>query len=382
MAKKRAVTSALKKANRRKPKKSKGPLWKGPEVDGVTQSLLSKFLVCRERFRLLVVKGLREADTFRHTLEYGQLWHTCEEALAQGKDWEAALLNYARELSRRYPTQQEQVEKWYLVCQEQFPVYMDYWKNQKDQSTGQGRKTLLTEELFRVPYRLPSDRTVVLRGKWDSVYLLEKRGPDKGVWLQENKTKGQIVEEQVRKQLHFDLQTMFYLVALAYSEEIGGMPYTLKGVCYNVVRRPLSGGKHTIRQHKPSKSNPKGESKASYYKRLRGLMEAEPSHYFMRWYSTVSPQDIERFRREFFDPTLEQLADWWDWVKDNPDPFSPNDGCENSVGRAVRSSIHWRSPYGVYNVLHQGGSTELDAYLETGSMVGLEKAKTLFQELE
>lgn len=365
MAKKRAVTSALKKANRRRPKKLKGPLWKGPEVDGLTQSLLAKFLVCRERFRLLVVEGLQEADTFRHTLEYGQFWHVCEEALAQGKDWETALLSYARELSRRYPTQQEQVEKWYLVCQQQFPVYMDYWKNQL---TGQGRKTLLAEELFRVPYRLPSGRTVVLRGKWDSVYVLKKRGPDKGVWLQENKTKGQIVEEQVRKQLHFDLQTMFYLVALSYSEELGDMPYTLKGVCYNVIRRPLSGGKHTIRQHKPSKSNPKGESKEEYYKRLRRLMAAEPSHYFMRWYSTVSSQDIERFRREFLDPTLEQLADWWDWVKDSPNPFSSN--------------IHWRSPYGVYNVLHRGGSTELDAYLETGSMVGLEKAKTLFQELE
>ena len=29
-----------------------GPAWKGPEVDGITQSLLSKFLVCRERFRI------------------------------------------------------------------------------------------------------------------------------------------------------------------------------------------------------------------------------------------------------------------------------------------------------------------------------------------
>ncbi len=33
------------------------PVWKGPEVDGVTQSLLSRYLTCKERFRLLVIEG-------------------------------------------------------------------------------------------------------------------------------------------------------------------------------------------------------------------------------------------------------------------------------------------------------------------------------------
>jgi hypothetical protein len=46
------------------------------------------------------------------------------------------------------------------------------------------------------------------------------------------------------------------------------------------------------------------------------------------------------------------------------------------------SAIHWRHPFGVYDALNEGGSSDLDEYLETGSTVGLEKASTLFPELE
>jgi hypothetical protein len=44
--------------------------------------------------------------------------------------------------------------------------------------------------------------------------------------------------------------------------------------------------------------------------------------------------------------------------------------------------VHWRHPFGVYDALNEGGSSDLDEYLETGSTVGLERASTLFPELE
>jgi hypothetical protein len=44
--------------------------------------------------------------------------------------------------------------------------------------------------------------------------------------------------------------------------------------------------------------------------------------------------------------------------------------------------MHWRHPYGVFDALNEGGSSDLDEYLETGSTVGLERASTLFPELE
>src|SRR4051794_6290554 len=88
-----------------------GPLWKGPEEDGITFSLLSQFLVCRERFRVRVIEGLSAGGGFNHRIEYGSMWHTCEEALAaiapdspsmvepHKSEWEPHLRAHAERLS-------------------------------------------------------------------------------------------------------------------------------------------------------------------------------------------------------------------------------------------------------------------------------------------
>lgn len=370
--------------------KSREPVWKGPEVDGITVSLLSRFLCCRERFRLLVIEGLRPAPAFQHRMEYGQMWHVCEEAIAENAtseaefvndvrkkklpaykpspvSWEEWLREYAEELCGEYRQQQEQVEHWYNVCKVQFPVYLDYWRKHSDE---QHRERLLSEYVFKVPYELPSGRMVLLRGKWDSVCRIGE-SETAGIYLQENKTKGDIDEQMMKQQLAsgFELQTMFYLVALAQLGYEGRGP---DGVRYNVVRRPLSGGKHSIRQLQPTKNNPQGETAEAFYARLGDLIASEPEWFFMRWRVEVSARDIIRFRQQCLDPVLEQLCDWWDWVSKyaKGDPFSK------------ASSLHWRYPYGVYNVLQEGGMAEVDEYLNTGSELGLERTTELFKELQ
>jgi hypothetical protein len=366
----------------------KKPLWCGPEEDGVTQSLLSRFLSCRERFRLLVVEGLRPAPTFNHRIEYGNMWHVCEEAhAARGqRTWMTGLEYYAATLCRQYPTQQEQIDHWYNVCRVQFPLYVEYWSRPPDL---RDRTPLLQEQVFDVPYHLPSGRTVRLRGKWDSVDLVGK-GKNAAIWLQENKTKADISEAQMKRQLSFDLQTMFYLVALEtvrtqYNTGQGQewiqpiehelIFHPLAGVRYNVIRRPLSGGKGSIVRHKPTKSNPQGETKAHYYSRLSDIIRGDLPYFFMRWQVTVTPADVTKFRREFLDPILEQLCDWWECIdfnlKKGRDPFG-----SDSRGR------HWRHPFGAVNWLDEGGSSDLDAYLESGTEVGLVRADTLFGELQ
>ena len=73
---------------------------------------------------------------------------------------------------------------------------------------------MLQEQVCDVPYNLPSGRVVRLRGKFDSVDLI-----DGGIYLQENKTKGDIDKIQVERQLSFDLQTLMYSVALHKMKE-------------------------------------------------------------------------------------------------------------------------------------------------------------------
>jgi hypothetical protein len=370
-----------------KTKTIRSPLWAGPcdsePQGGITFSLLSRFISCRERFRIAVMEGLRPVDAFNHRIAFGSMWHICEEALAKevrvGDDRRdadgttAALTSFASDLCRQYPMSQEQVDHWYNVVKVTFPLYVEYWAKHPDMIA---RRPLLSEQSFNVPHRLPSGRTVRLRGKWDSVDLV---GEGKGarVILQENKTKGDVREAQLRRQLRFDLQLGIYLVALRYTQMDSYEPWgrlAIGGVRYNVVRRPLSGGKGSIVRHKPTRSNPEGESKEAFFLRLRDIIAESPQDYFMRWDVGITPSDILKFRRECLDPILEQLCDWWEAMQDcDGDYFRPP---------TPHGYVHWRHPFGVYDALNEGGSSDLDEYLETGSTVGLERASTLFPELE
>lgn len=373
-----------------KPTGPRVPLWKGPREDGITQSMLNYFLACRERFRLYYIEGWSAPPTFIAAIEYGHMWHLCEEIWAKDlsdKDgWIPFLRDYTEGLLKQYPLQTDQVLKWYNVCLVQFPVYQNYWKDHPHQ---RNRTPLLKEVCFRVPYHLPSGDRVILRGKWDSVDLI-KLGAKREVWLQDHKTKYEINDEKIHKQLEFDLQSMFYLIALRYAmendqyESLGKTKASwLKGIIYNVVRRPLSGGKGSIRQHQPTKSKPEGESLEEYYARLAGIIQADPDDYFARWEVRVFQPDILRFEQRVLQPLLQQVVDWYDYMcmcdfdpwKD-PRRFACND-CLREY-----SQIHWQHPYGTYNVLNEGGSTEYDEFLKTGSTLRLERTAQLFPELD
>lgn len=381
-----------------KPKKQRsGPVWQGPcspEANGgITFSLLSRYLCCKERFRLHVVEGLRPHRTWNHRTGYGDFWHQLEETFAAGGNLGVAfdkLASECRSIVHHYPMQAGEVEHWYNVAKVQFPIYCEYWARHADVVE---RTPLLQEQVFHIPYTLPSGRVVYLRGKWDSVDLVGK-GKAARIVLKENKSKGQIEEEKIRRQMRMDLQTMLYVVALTQDTGIEdleaakmtvggtGLPHdravrAIQGVIYNVVRRPLSGGKGTIVRHKPTKSNPRGESKADFYGRVAAYIKEAPESYFMRWRVDLTPEDVERFRRMCLDPILESLCEWWDYMLAHDsiiDSYS-------DVWGFNKKGTHFMLPFGVYNSLLEGGSTDLDGYLDNGSEVGLERVSELFPEL-
>ncbi len=426
---------AAKMRNVKLPKGPKRPLWDGPESDsdngGVTQSLLSRFLTCRERFRLKVIEGFRTVEAFSHLLEYGNMWHVCEEALAGNQDYGNELTHYCKDLLHKYPLQRQQVEHWYDVCRMQFPLYVDHWSKHPDVAN---RTPLMEEQVFKIPYRLPSGRVVWLRGKYDSVDLVEipkSTIPGAfgfGIWLQENKTKGDIDEQDMRRQLTNDLQTMIYLVALTESQKMGHgwsgcgkedahakecfHDHPIKGVRYNVIRRPLSGGKGSIKQHEGKPSEPcsncegtgrtlklkkvcsrcKGvgrtqpvppETREHFMERLAQYVKDEPEHWFMRWNVEVSVHDVERFRKRTLDPILEQLCLWYECVayatRYKLDPFTFPFSDDDAFGRW--KGIHWQHPYGADNSVDFYGRQDVDSYMETGNQAGLQRVENLFPEL-
>jgi len=369
---------------------AKRPVWQGPEVDGITFSLLSKFLVCRERFRIQTIEGLKQADGWNHRIFYGQMWHICEESHAEevavgaraSNKWQGRLKIYCQGLFDQYKLAADQINHWYNICRTQFPHYMDFWSKHPDVKD---RTPIFQEKVFKVPYKLPSGRTVYLRGKWDSVDLIGK-GKNVGIFLQENKSKGDIDKQQIQRQLHFELQTLIYTVALEeytrengpLSKESDGVP--ICGVRFNAVRRPLSGGKFTIRKHQATAKKPE-ETDEEFYGRLDGIIREEckasikekrDNWFFMRWKINLTAGDVAKFKQRCLNPILEQLCDWYEYLASQnfQDPWMEN------------NHQHFIMPFGCYSALLDGGATELDEHLETGSTLGLQRVTNLFPELQ
>jgi len=331
--------------------------------------MLQRFLCCRERFRIKYFLGLEPSQGWSKPMGYGNMWHVCEEAAAAKKDHKKPLIAYMRQQFEEFPFERETIEHWATICLVQFPCYQCYWLTHPDQDN---RQPLLQEAEFHVPIILPSKRTIYLRGKWDSVDLIPE-GENAGIWLMENKTKSKIDEAQLRRALRFDLQTMTYLTSLYVApskspnlvEMFRGM--RIQGVRYNVIRRDMP-----IRQHQPTKSKPRGETVDEYFGRFRrDYLDAEPENWFKRWNSKVSAKEVERFGRECLIPLLEQLCDWYDWIRN----------CHGTKIDLYQNPVHWRAPFGVYNQLIETGATEYDSYIETGNSTGLIYRGRLFPEL-
>lgn len=346
--------------------------------DGVTQSLIAKFLICRHRFWIRTVRGLDQDRGFDHKLEYGSMFHAGLEAFAAAKNSTkinfeesvkrgvAGIERYARYLQTTYPN--ADISFWRTLAVKQFPLYAQYWKK-----SDTNRQYILQEQVFRVPFELPSGRTVEFRGKIDELFLQNgttksSRKNPRSV-LQENKIKGEVDDEGISTSLHHDLQTMSYMAALNRS---GLIKDPCTELLYNVVKRP-NGGRFPLRQKKD-------ESKAAFATRIIDTIADKPAMNFYRWNVTIQLAEIKAFEDRTLIPILEQMCDWWDSIKLNPaDPWFSY-GWDN--GAASINHFHFCRPFGVFDALALGTRGDYFDFLVSGGQntVGLKKSP-LFQEL-
>jgi len=366
---------------RAKKRDHKEPLWRGPRIDGISFSLLHDFLVCRERFRLKVIEGKVEPLGFNHAIEYGSMFHECEEARFKGENWKVALKKYVTKLMSKYQSDSnlKAIEKWTAILKGQYPEYVKHYEG-----SNHVKKYLLQEQTFSIPYTLPSGRYVVLRGMIDGIV----RTQDGQIAIQENKTKGKIDRDAVGATIFFNLQAMLYYVA---SREIitqnclyrsqdkrynsdhknpwqAWPTKKTSAILYNVIRRPLS-DHFAIRQRKT-------ENTKQFYSRVTADIQENPDHYFMRWLIPIHNFQLEAFKRKIFHPILESLCDWWEHIE--IDPFNP---WRQDTGHPV-SPLHYQMPWGVYNSLSGGFRGDYYDYYTTGSDRSLTTISTLFPELE
>ena len=356
-------------------------LWRGPKTDGITFSMLSDFLVCKERFRLKVVEGLEEPMGFNHSIEYGNYFHECEEARFNDRPWMDALRAYRDKLIDIHGTDiQEDINKWAAICKHQFPLYVAYWKKKE-----KNYNHLLEEQNFEVPYVLPSGRIINLRGKIDGVLTIGS-GDKPNVFIQENKTKGFIDSEAITSTMLFNLQPMLYFIAAQeiisrvkkYTEtrkdklmippSWEGWPSKMpSGILYNVIRRPLS-DKYAIRIKK-------SETKTDFYKRVGQNIAENLEYYFQRHKVLVHNENVKDFKTKVFHPLLEHLCDWWEYIAE--DPYHPWRSANNP-----HSQLHYQTPWGMFNSMFGGFRGDYYEYLTTGSKTKLKPIASLFPELE
>ncbi len=366
-----------------------GPYNDGTNLSGVTQSMLGKFLICRERFRLSYVEGVREEQEFNPSSEYGNMWHVCEEYHRQNKDYRKPLKEYADKLCLVHSTHADKIIHWYHTCGTQWLCYLEHEKKQS-MKKAVPRIPIYQEEVFDVQYKIyGTGPEVRLRGKFDSVDWhgkLTKTYRKGGLYIQENKSKGDIDIQGIQSTLDQDLQNMFYCAALLTHLQNKVFKHTnnqvllakdLAGVVYNVIRRPFSDWRGTGNIKRKVK-----ESEKDFYNRLRDLIRKEPHHYFISWKQPISLSKIKRFNQRTLDPLLFQLCKWWDSIKDNP--FNPWQTLVSTTKintlMVVANPLHWQMPYGVFNGLADGRRGDFFELLTKGSDYNLEP-RTLFSEL-
>lgn len=327
------VTRTLIKNKKKLPKRlSKWDLYR----DGVSFSILSKFVIDRERCRIRNVLGLIH-DTGTESLDFGTAFHKLTQYHAMGES--LALLK--RRVTKN--------SKDTLLGEMAFEVFKQYaitWK--KDDRK---KKYIDSERKFRVPIKLPCGREVHLQGKYDEVFLENGQ-----LWLQENKTKSQIDEYGIEHGLSQDLQTMLYACTM---EHMYGR--RVHGVLYNVIRKPL------LRQRKK-------ETSVNFLKRIREDIEKRPEWYFIRWRTEITKQDLDNFKKKTLYPLLTQMCLWWESIRHNPfDPWTLPDGSVNPH--------HFLRPVGVYDPFKFGKGEYFD-YITRGVRIGLKEIDTAFPELQ
>lgn len=307
--------------------------------DGISQSMLAKFVTCRERFRVYAVEGLNPTDR-KEAMEFGTIFHKALEFSAQKMTTSqiiSALIRWGKKVRLDIDLCR--------IAAIIIPHYTSFWKKDRFQYVSQ-------EEVFSVPHKIRfNNRIVNLRGRWDEVYTLKGK-----LWLQENKTKSKIDEDKLLSVLPWDLQTMLYCYTLQLKtgKQVGGF-------LYNVIRKP------GLKQHVK-------ESDLKFLNRINDDIAKQPEHYFKRYEISLTPTDIANFVNQTLDPLLDQVAVWWESIKLNP--FNPwvtgEDGKPNPH--------HWTRPFGIFDPMTLGKGDYFE-FITTGNRSGLETIESPFPEL-
>lgn len=264
--------------------------------DGITQSALSNFLTCPEKFNLSMNQGWASERT-GFAIDFGNIVHEALDRVYSGffnlgnsadamhRSSQQLELMLNRELSRtaKFRILNNDIEQEicdnYRLAEIVLRHYFQRWFREDKK-----RDWVFLEKEFSNEYHLGIQNF----GTGDNLFVIPMKGKIDGVFRSgkkfrqlETKTKGQINEKEIQDKLTFDLQNFFYLLNSAIL--LGEKP---SGVLYNVIRRPQlkQGAKETHVQ---------------FCERVNEDIENRRDFYFMRWDISILPSEYKRWEGEF-----------------------------------------------------------------------------------
>lgn len=311
--------------------------------DGVSYSMLSKFMQCRERFRLYAVEGKREVGKQQKAMDFGTYFHKLLEVHAKDQRKNASSIITSVTKSKNSIKSISQLDRMIanVIFEEYLIWYSDIKYNYFD-----------AEVKFDVNYHLHGVGNIRLRGKSDELI----RWKDKTIWVQENKTKENINEAFLDASIPFNLQTLMYVIGIGAQ-----IKKPIGGVVYNIIRKPKHKQKGT-------------ETEVEFIERLRGEIRKKPSHFFFRWEYPLPLERLQDFKTKTFEPLLRSFYIWWKSIEHSPfAPWVLADGKPNPH--------HYQHPYGVY-MPSTNDVGDFYNLIAKNNPVGITSGNIPFEELE
>lgn len=291
-----------------------------PRVNGVSQSMLTTFMSCRQKAKLKL-EGWRYIrpgaalilGTMAHEV-IAQAFETLNAPPSQ--EWIKKALRHAvakveEEHNNRLSAEAVQkMEKSAAVLTVLLPLYFQYWK--KDFGS---KDWIKVESKFKV--QIPGMPFPVM-GYYDRVRRIQGKP-----WLFETKTKGKIEEDFLTEMLHFDFQNGLYLQSLM--QELGEIP---RGVVYDVLRNP-------------GLKEKEGEAFEEYLKRVEKDVKKRPQHYFIRFEVAIDKKEIAEFTSELIKVGNEFEL----WMNGKLPTYKNTTACRTSYGACDMLPICARQDY-------------------------------------
>lgn len=316
-----------------------------PVNNGMSFSSLSRFLVCRERYRLYR-EGYRDEEDFNQPQVFGEFFHIFEEYPNNVEAWQE-VSRHALELSEKYPTEINQITRNAKLAERHHLVYRQHYAKPKvgyQGSSYHNQGDIIGREI-KYRYTIATDNgPCSITGYIDTVRMTK----DGIVWCQETKTRGHI-NTDTPETLHLHLQPMMYYTALMLDPQVREFladvsrqiipknrgKYQLGGIVYNYIVRPYS--------HRNSPKKRKNETQEQLDNRFFDWLRENPdkeSDHFMRYTVSIYGNQIEQFVNKVLRPQLNLFMQWYNADKETDDPWN--------------NPYHSMTPFGVYNPLQSG----------------------------